>query len=165
MKSTLKLAAFLAFDLMAIAATPKMPTFFARRDYPTGIFGGELQVGDTNCDGIPDLITVASLDGTVVVQLGNGNGTFRSGPITNAIAGGANSFVAADLNTDGKIDLAIANQNGIVVATGNGDGTFETGLLYPINDQVLFLVVGDFNGDGILDIATAGNNSGVWLLT
>ena len=40
MKSTFKLAAFLVLDLMAItarAATPKMPTFFARRDYP-GLF-------------------------------------------------------------------------------------------------------------------------------
>jgi hypothetical protein len=142
-----------------------MPTFLARRDYPTGIFANQLQVGDTNGDGIPDLITLpAYLNGSVSVQLGNGDGTFRPGPTSDTGAYVAYSFAAADLNTGGKVDLAIANLNGIVVCAGNGDGTFQSGVLYPINDSVAFLVAGDFNGDGILDIAAAGN-SGVWLLT
>ena len=83
MKSTFKLAAFVALNLMAItawAATPKMPTFFARRDYP-GLFNFFVQAADTNGDGIPDLISDPL--GTVSVLLGNGDGTFRTGPTTN----------------------------------------------------------------------------------
>jgi hypothetical protein len=173
MKSTLKRAAFLALNLTALTlmvitawgATPTMPTFFARRDYPTGIFANQVQVGDTNGDGIPDLITLpAFLNGTVSVQLGNGDGTFRPGPTSDTVAEAAYTFAAAYLNTGGNVDLAIANLNGIVVSAGNGDGTFQSGILYAINDNVGFVVAGDFNGDAILDIAAAGN-TGVWLLT
>jgi hypothetical protein len=47
---------------------------------------------------------------------------------------------------------------------GNGDGTFQSGVTYSISDNDIgFLVIGDFNGDGKLDIATAGQ-LGVWLL-
>jgi hypothetical protein len=72
MKRTLKLAAFLALDLMAIAAraaTPKPPIFFARRDYP-GLISHFVQVADTNSDGIPDMI--AGGFGLIEVQFGNG---------------------------------------------------------------------------------------------
>jgi len=72
--------------------------------------------------------------------------------------------VAVDLNGDGKIDLALADA-GIYICTGNGNGTFSSGVFYPISDTgVGYLVVGDFNGDGILDIAATGQ-TGVWLLT
>ena len=54
-----------------------MPTFFARRDYP-GLNSYFVQVADTNGDGIPDLI--ANNFGTIEVQFGNGDGTFRLGP-------------------------------------------------------------------------------------
>jgi hypothetical protein len=163
MKSTLKLAAFLALDLMAItawAATPKMPTFFARRDYP-GLNSFFVQVADTNGDKIPDLI-VNGGSGFIQVQFGNGDGTFRSGPSTHTSAG-ANFFLAIDLNGDGKIDLVQAS-GGALISFGNGDGTFQSGILYPINDNVQYLALGDFNADGIPDIVATGN-SGVWLLS
>jgi hypothetical protein len=163
MRSKVKLAAFVALNLMAIiarGATPKMPTFFARRDYSeTSNF---VQIGDTNGDGIPDLI--ASSLGTIQVYFGNGYGTFVPGPTTTTIASGAAySLAALDLSGDGKIDLAMATGGGVVVSLGNGNGTFESGVNYPINDNNGYLVIGDFNGDGILDIATAGP-TGIWLL-
>lgn len=49
---------------------------------------------------------------------------------------------------------------------GNGDGTFQppvayfAGTDYPVGQVVL----GDFNGDGILDAALPGS-SGIWLFT
>src|ERR1700733_12337757 len=170
MKRTLKLAAFLALDLAAInfaavAAAPKMPTFFARRDYP-GLAPYFIQVGDTNGDGIRDIIVDGN--GIFEVQLGNGDGSFRQGPTSHPVPGNDPyifSFAVADFNGDGKIDLALVSGNSIIVSLGNGDGTFSTGLPYPVNDtQVDYVAIGDFNGDHILDIATAGA-TGVWLLT
>jgi hypothetical protein len=50
---------------------------------------------------------------------------------------------------------------GIGVCTGNGDVTFQSAVLYLVNDSGsglgnAVLVLGDFNGDGILDVATPG---------
>jgi hypothetical protein len=154
---------FLTSQAVAQVASPKMPTFFARRDYPTRIFSDAVRVADVNGDGIPDLISSGIDAGSISVEIGNGDGTFRPGPSSSNIAG-SDYFVTGDLDSNGTIDLAIATSGGVVVSLGNGDGTFEPGLLYAINDEVFSLVVGDFNGDGILDIAATGN-SGVWLLT
>jgi hypothetical protein len=80
MKRTTKLAVFLALDLMTTslmqiaAQTPTMPTFYARRDYPAAS-DGQIEVADTNGDGIPDLVINGS--GTIDVMFGNGDGTLR----------------------------------------------------------------------------------------
>jgi len=165
MTNTLRLLILLALalsgmDLAAGVASPPAPSFFARRDYP--IYTNFMQVADTNGDGIPDLITTQP--DYIEVQLGNGDGTFSTGPASQVAATATVSFVAVDLNGDGKIDLALADA-GIYICTGNGNGTFSSGVFYPISDTgVGYLVVGDFNGDGILDIAATGQ-TGVWLLT
>ena len=160
-------ACLLASLAAAYAAGPKMPTFFARRDYP-GLYSYWVQVADTNGDGIPDLI--GNLMGYVEVLFGNGDGTFGpAGANTNTVATAAVSFAAVDLNGDGKVDLAQAYSNasfanGVAISLGNGDGTFQPGVLYSINDTELqYLVVGDFNGDGVQDIAVTGK-LGAWLL-
>jgi len=160
---TLILTAYLLASLaVARAASPTMPTFFTRRDYP-GLNSNWVQVADTNGDGIPDLIAING--GYVEVLFGNGNGTFRPGPNTLTVVDGTISFAATDLSGDGTVDLVRAAGSGVVVCLGNGNGSFQTGVVYPIEDSDLgHVVVGDFNGDGILDIAAAGN-LGVWLLT
>src|ERR1022692_1260968 len=152
-------ACFLA-SLAAAHAAPKMPTFFARRDYP-GLLTYFLQVADTNGDGIPDLIVSGP---SLEVLFGNGDGTFRPGP-SSPCGSSAVSFVATSLLGDGKLDLVVPVQDGIVVCAGNGDGTFQSAVSYRVNDSgINFLVLGDFNGDGILDVAAPGNQ-GVWLFT
>jgi hypothetical protein len=170
MKTTLKLTLFLVLDVSALLvaggvahgqSAPVMPTFFARRDYPT--YNNSVQVADVNGDGTPDLIADAL--GTIVVQFGNGDGTFRSGPSTKIGGSIGYGFIVTDLNGDGKLDVAEPEGGALVVAMGNGDGTFQAGVTYSISDvNVNSVVTGDFNGDHILDIATEGN-AGVWLLT
>ncbi len=73
------------------------------------------------------------------------------------------SMSMADLNGDGKEDLVVANYSDgtVSVLLGNGDGTFKPQVTYPIgagmtaNLTPVAMVVGDFNGDGKLDIAVA----------
>lgn len=121
--------------------------------------------GDGNLDlalgGVPPLGTNAA----VSVLLGNGDGTFKP-YISTSVPGSGNVVIAAgDLNGDGKLDLVEATasnlQKGINVLMGNGDGTFQTAVTYPetlTGGWTGALAIGDFNGDGKLDVAAANNS-------
>jgi hypothetical protein len=70
------------------------------------------------------------------------------------------SVVAADLNGDGAIDLVTANwfsePSNVSVLWGNGDGTFQTPTTFQLGGKSPGEVaLGDFDGDGWLDIVTA----------
>lgn len=70
---------------------------------------------------------------------------------------GVRDIASGDFNEDGKDDLAVACESGVVIWLSNGDGTFTKGETLPIetnvNASAQAVVVGDFNGDGKLDVA------------
>jgi len=139
-----------------------------------------LVVGDFNGDGKLDLAVMTSsaeglVDGrndtkdAVVILLGKGDGTFSSSATYQA-GPYADTIVAGDFNGDGKLDLAVVNALGgqndtsstIGLLFGNGDGTFTAGTSIPIAN-LMAIAVGDFNGDGKLDLA-ATTGAGVAIL-
>jgi hypothetical protein len=65
-------------------------------------------------------------------------------------------MVAADLNNDKKTDLVLSLYPGdLGVMMGKGDGTFQPVVLYPTPVTPREPVVGDFSGDGHLDVLAA----------
>jgi hypothetical protein len=141
--------------------------------FSTYVGGDGIATADFNGDGILDLVITASDPSSttgfrfVGLLLGNGDGTFQD--ISQVAGSGANyvgSITAAigDFNGDGKLDIATAIQTAgpvieglINISLGNGDGSFNAGASVPNVPVVTSpLLVGDFNADGNLDLATGG---------
>src|SRR5205807_3111862 len=104
-------------------------TFRAALTFAAGSGPYSVAVGDFNGDGRPDL-AVANYGSmqqpgtTILVLLGNGDGTFRAAT-TNTVDRNPSFVVVGDFNGDGKPDLAAANFGSytVSVSLGNGDGT------------------------------------------
>ena len=65
-------------------------------------------------------------------------------------------IATASFRNDGYYDLAVATGNNTVsILLGNGTGSFPTHVQYSVPGNPVAIIVGDFNGDGIPDIATA----------
>jgi hypothetical protein len=67
----------------------------------------------------------------------------------------------ANINNDGKSDLVVASDSisEFSVLLGNGDGTFQAAIDTGTGFTPNSIAVGDFNGDGIADVAVAGGSN------
>jgi hypothetical protein len=136
------------------------------RTPPTTVFFGTFQfglvLGDFNHDAIPDLgLTTGTHPDTgrgrgVHLLVGRGDGTFdwafSRDPGEEPMA-----LALGDFNADGHLDLAVilirtGDHGGLQVLLGNGDGTFQSLPIESLGRFSRFPTVGDFNGDGQLDL-------------
>jgi len=131
-------------------------------------FPNAVAVGDFNQDGRLDVVVANGgsdmyPDAELTLSLGNGDGTFISGPISPTPLGkNLSAVVTADFNRGGKLDLAVADaaSNTVYILLGNGDGTFGAPLMVAVGNQPWAIVTGDFNNDGRLDLAIANEADG-----
>ncbi len=152
-------------------------TFGAVVNYPLPAWPQDLAAGDFNGDGRLDLVVTYN-DPQISVSLltGNGDGTFNA-PVNFPNTSGFDSpaVIAVDLNNDAKLDVVIAHGfacftapclvgRTISVMLGNGDGTFQPAREIDVGIGMSEIAVGDFNRNGIKDLAIAGDSSRVYLL-
>jgi hypothetical protein len=138
-----------------------------------GICTGSMVAGDWNQDGKLDLAVTCS-NGTSIVQIlmGNGAGGFSDAPgspVPLPAGSGPSGITTGDWNRDGKADLATANDTAGTVSILFGEGGYR---FHPADGPPIAVApfpsgvsAGDFNGDGLVDLAVARRDTtGVALL-
>jgi hypothetical protein len=144
-------------------------TIRAPRDFAAGSNPRFVAVADFNADGKPDLAVANGGSNNISILLGNGDGTFRA-PQSVGFVGTVTSIYSlavGDFNGDGKPDLAVPYQyfvgstihSIVAILLGNGDGTFRAPSGVEVKNQARAITVGDFNGDGLPDLAVTGSDS------
>jgi hypothetical protein len=148
----------------------------------TGTFvsGGDLTTGnapvsvvstdfhDLDNNGFQDLAVANQADNTISIFQGNGNGTFQPPTKIPLVSGFTPTALSTgNFTNSGHTDLVVTEQSavagapGIVwVLLGQGNGTFVPATSAPLaaGNTPVFVATGDFNSDGITDLAVA--NSG-----
>lgn len=148
---------------------PKFTRYVLSTDLPNAYF---VAIADMNRDGNPDILSAAIAGNKVsyfrnlTQQPGATAPFFAPEQIVSSTARGVSSLAAADIDRDGNLDIVASflGDDKIVwfagIAVGqNGDILFGPELL--VSSAVQYpasVAVGDFDADGVLDVASASQN-------
>ena len=162
---------------VAVALGNGNGTFQPYTVFPAASYTQNFVAGDFNSDGRQDIIaTINSRQFNLSLLIGNGDGTFLP-PVNfaNTLGADSASIIAADLNNDVRLDVVILHtstcneinctpSNLMTVMLGNGNGTFQTPQNIAVDLGMSDVEVGDFNRDGLKDLAIAAYNAQVYIL-
>jgi hypothetical protein len=130
------------------------------------VFAKSIALADLNADHHLDMLVLSPgfSGGSMLVFLGNGDGTFGSPTPFPAGANAGETFTVGDLNGDSWVDVIVPNSGfpilynetpEINVLPGRGDGTFGPSTHALTEHSPTTAAIGDFNEDGRMDVATA----------
>ena len=137
---------------------------FSKVVLPEGFSG---QHADLNNDGREDFVYPNAGTGAFEVVLSTGDGSYAS-PASYTIPGGADTtdLAVGDFNSDGKADLLVFGSDiALHLFLNNGSGKFSQKAVFAIPGGGAHPAVGDFNHDGVMDVAFQTGKNGVPLLT
>jgi len=160
----IKIAMLAVFILLVLPQTVIAVDFEQYINYETGSWPEAVAIGDVNGDGKNDVVMTTSSyfdptnDYMLFVFLQNCDRGLNQ-PIKYPVNGKPTSVAICDLNNDGKKDVVVGNNNNIQLFTQNESGGLNSGVIYNTTNS-LSIKTGDFNNDGLMDVAGIGWGSG-----
>ena len=149
---------------------PSQPgTFEPEVSYGAFSAASAIAVGDMNNDGYMDFVVADSTGQAIYVFLSDPQhpGQFLA-PVSYPVPDGPGAIAIGDLNGDGFLDVATSNISANTVTVWLADPAHPGNLLtretYLLTGALGTIAFGDFNNDGLFDIAVATNSSGITLL-
>jgi uncharacterized repeat protein (TIGR01451 family) len=136
------------------------------RTSPSPASSFDIESGDLNGDGAPDLAIAGNDITGAVLLFGDGRGEFGE-PVT--ISTGPNArplnIKLSDFNHDGNLDLAVLNSSPgtVVLLLGNGQGGFTQSATLNYGIITSSFEADDFNNDGNLDLVIKVESGGLGL--
>lgn len=159
-------------DLIATEAQQFYEGVYCRLNNGSGEFGGatdkrktalptnslprDLDAGDFNSDGRPDVVVAVAGLNQFALMTGKGDGFFNA-PVYFDTGAEPTGICAADFNSDGKLDVAVTNKadGTLTVFAGTGTGSFAPVSTLPLGPMPASIESYDFNTDSVPDLVIA----------
>lgn len=124
-----------------------------------------LEARDFDGDGRVDVALLNAQDAHLRLFTNSGDGNLVLSAVYPTLGSLPSGLVAADVNADGRLDLAVANHTGpnsIVTFINDGFGSFSGPVLQPIEVHLLpqTLAAADFDADDLQDLVTTNSGTG-----